>query len=86
MSNNQAAHLRDRARHLRHLADAIETTPAMRLEQLAGEDTWRGRRPLLCRNLLRRNLEQLHRAADDLRWNAYLLEQQAVACDAVPVR
>lgn len=83
MPNDQAIQLRDRAGRLRRLADAIETMPAMRLEQLAGDDTWRGRRPLLCRNLLRRNLEQLHRAAEDLRWQAYLLEQRAIACDAV---
>lgn len=58
----------------------------MHLERLAGEDTWRGPRPRLCRELLRRNLAQLHRAADDLRWHAYLLEQQAAACDALAAR
>lgn len=83
MSNTRAAHLRERARRLRHLARIIETTPAMHLEVLAGEDTWRGQRPRLCRDLLERNLAQLHRAADDLRWHAYLVEEQAIACEAL---
>jgi hypothetical protein len=86
MSNTRAAHLRERARHLRHLARTIETTPAMYLEVLAGDDTWRGHRPRLCRDLLERNLAQLHRAADDLLWNAHLIEQQAIACDILPAR
>jgi len=86
MSNTDAVHLRERARRLRQLAHLIEATPAMRLEGLAGDDTWRGARPRLCRDLLERNLAQLHRAADDLRWHAYLLDQRAVAADALPAR
>lgn len=86
MSNTNAADLRERARRLRQLACLIESTPAMRLDLLAGDDTWRGPRPRLCRDLLERNLAQLHRAADDLRWHAYLLDQRAVAADALPMR
>lgn len=78
------AQLRARARHLRHLARTIETTPAMYLDHLAGDETWRGPRPRLCRDLLERNLAQLHRAVDDLRWHAYLLERRAQAAEAAP--
>ena len=80
------AELRARAQRLRQLAVTMEATPAMRLERHAGEDTWRGSRPHLCRDLLRRNLMQLHRAAEDLRWRAYLLEQRAAAVEAIAVR
>ncbi len=82
MTTHGAAELRARAHRLRQLAVAIEATPAMRLERFAGDDTWRGPRPHLCRDLLRRNLAQLHQAADDLRWRAYVLEERAAACEA----
>ena len=74
----QATRLRERARHLRGLATAMETSPAMNLHRHAGDDTWRGRKPSLCRAILAANQHQLHAAADDLRWQAYLFEQQAL--------
>ena len=79
MPIDTAEHLRRRAGHLRRLADTIDSTPATRLEHLAGDDTWRGPRPSLCAGLLRQNLVQLHRAADELRWQAYVFERRAEA-------
>jgi hypothetical protein len=79
----QATQLRQRARHLRDLASSIEAMPAMRLDRHADDDTWRGRRPLLCRTLLATNQHQLHSAADDLRRVALRLDQQAEEFDAV---
>jgi hypothetical protein len=69
--------LRHRAAALRALATTIEQTPAASLDQSAGDDTWRGPRPLLCHNILAANLAQLHSAVDDLRSHAWNLERQA---------
>ena len=77
--------LHHRAATLRALATAIERTPATTLEHLAGDDTWRGQRPLLCHNVLLANLAQLHSAADDLRAHAWQLERQARDLEAVGV-
>ena len=79
----RATQLRQRARHLRDLADSIEAMPAMRLDRHADDDTWRGQRPLLCRTLLATNQHQLHGAADDLRRVALRLDQQAQELDAL---
>jgi hypothetical protein len=78
--------LHHRAATLRALADAIERTPATTLEHLAGDDTWRGERPLLCHNVLVANLAQLHAAADDLRAHAWQLERQARDLDAAALQ
>jgi len=78
----RAHQLRQRARHLRQLADAIEAAPVMHLDQHGGVDTWRGHRPDLCRATLASNQQQLHAAADDLRWQAYRMEQQAEELEA----
>jgi hypothetical protein len=79
----RATQLRQRAQHLRDLADSIEAMPAMRLDRHADDDTWRGRRPLLCRTLLATNQHQLHGASDDLRRVALRLDQQAQELDAL---
>ena len=73
--------LRHRAAALRALATTIEGTPAMSLEQLSGDDTWRGDRPLLCHNVLVANLAQLHASVEDLRAHAWNLDQQAHALE-----
>ncbi|MEM9516238.1 MAG: hypothetical protein AAGA42_15415 [Actinomycetota bacterium] len=78
-----ATRLRQRVDDLRRFAEQIDHTPATDVDRLAGEDAWRGRRPALCRFVLRLNLAQLHNAADDLRWQALLLEQQADELDAL---
>lgn len=80
MNANQ---LRQRARHLRDLANSIESLPVMSLEGHADDDTWRGPRPMLCRSTLGTNQRQLHAAADDLRSHAHRFEQQAAELDAI---
>lgn len=78
----RANQLRQRAQHLRELAEAIEASPVMRLDRHGDVDTWRGPRPDLCRATLVANQHQLHAAADDLRWHAYRFEQQAIELEA----
>jgi hypothetical protein len=78
-----ANHLRQRAQHLRELANSIESLAVMGLEGHAGDDTWRGPRPMLCRSTLGSNQRQLHAAADDLRFHARRFEQHAAELDAV---
>jgi hypothetical protein len=80
MNANQ---LRLRARHLRDLANSIESLAVMRLDGHADDDTWRGPRPLLCRSTLGSNQQQLHAAAEDLRWHAHRFEQHAAELDAI---
>jgi hypothetical protein len=75
--------LRERARHLRELAETIESMPVMRLEHHADDDTWRGPRASLCRSTLAVNQQQLHRAADDLRLHAYRFEHRAAELDVL---
>ncbi len=79
----RANQLRHRAEHLRHLADAIEASPVMRLDRHGDIDTWRGARPELCRATLARNQHQLHAAADDLREHAWRLDRQADELEAI---
>ena len=82
MTANQ---LRQRAQHLRDLANSIEALPVMRLEGHAADDTWHGPRPMLCRSMLGKNQQQLYAAADDLRSHAHLFEQRAAQLDAIAV-
>jgi hypothetical protein len=82
-TTDRANDLRRRARHLRRLADAIETSPVMRLDRHGDVDTWRGPWPDLCRATLARNQHQLHAAADDLREHAWRLDRQAEELDAL---
>jgi hypothetical protein len=77
-----AHQLRERARHLRELAEAIERSPVMRLDRHGDVDTWRGARPDLCRATLAANQQQLYAAADRLRWQAHLLERRAEELEA----
>jgi hypothetical protein len=77
-----ANELRERARHLRELAEAIERAPVMRLDHHADVDTWRGTRPDLCRATLSANQQQLYAAADQLRWHAHRFERRAEELDA----
>jgi hypothetical protein len=85
MMNARANQQRQRARHLRGLANTIESLTVMGLEGYADDDTWRGTRPALCRSVLASNQRQLHAAADDLRWHAHRIEQQAAELDAIGV-
>jgi hypothetical protein len=65
------------------LASAIEASPVMSLDRYGDVDTWRGPRSDLSRATLASNQQQLHAAADELRWHAYRFEQQADDLDAV---
>ena len=80
---DRANDLRRRARHLRHLAEAIEATPVMRLDRYGDVDTWCGPRPDLCRATLAHNQHQLHAAADDLREHAWRFDREAEELEAV---
>jgi hypothetical protein len=65
------------------LATAIEDSPVMRLDRYGDVDTWRGRRPDLCRATLTANQQQLYRAVEDLRTDAMRLEREANELDAI---
>jgi hypothetical protein len=65
------------------LAEAIEDAPVMRLDRYGDVDTWRGRRPDLCRATLAANQQQLHRAVDDLRTHAMQFEREASDLEAI---
>lgn len=83
MPTPRAADLRRRAAVLRAFADRIEHLPVLRLDHLAGEDTWSGPRPELCRATLASNQHQLYAAADELRWYALRFEREADQLDSV---
>ena len=81
MSQHTAQALRQHARRLRHLAIEIERSPVLSLHQHADESTWRGTHPQFCVNLLRTHQARLHHDAEDLRGQAYLLEQRAAEAE-----
>ena len=81
MSHHTAQTLRQRARRLRHLAIEIERSPVLSLHRHADETTWRGTHPQFCVNLLRAHQARLHNDAEDLRWQADLLEQRAAEAE-----
>jgi hypothetical protein len=72
------AAFRARAQALRSLANELERTPVMSLDQDAGPDTWQSPRADVCRWVLGVNQAQLRRAIEELRWNARSLESQAL--------
>jgi hypothetical protein len=82
-ATDRAIQLRQRARHLRLLAERIEALPVMQLDRFGDVDTWRGLRPDLCRVTLAANQHQLHLAADDLRAHAYGFDQRAEELEAI---
>ena len=73
----EAWRLRARADELRAVATRIEASRAMTLHDLAGEDTWSGPGPELCRRLLSGNQRQLRLAAEELRRRSAMLDQHA---------
>jgi hypothetical protein len=80
------AQLRARARSLRSLATELEQTSAMSLERDAGPATWHGPRAEACVRSLVGLQQQVHQAADDLRWLAHRLEARAAELDAARAR
>lgn len=81
MSHHTAQTLRHRARRLRHLATRIERSPILSLHEHGNDETWRGSRPLNCVNALRTHQARLHGDADDLRWQAHILDQRAAEAE-----
>jgi hypothetical protein len=73
-----ASVLRQRAASLRELAQSIERSRVMSLDEISGEQTWSSPRARLCESLLARNLCQLHQAVDDLRDTAFRMQARAV--------
>jgi hypothetical protein len=74
--------LRRRAAHLAAFAQQIERSLVMTLDDAAPTAGWSTPRAHLCDEMLRRNLHQLHRAADDLRVTAMRFRQRADELDA----
>ena len=73
---SHAPELRRRARHLTDLACRIERSLVLTLAETADWDV-SVPRIRLCDELLRCNLHQLHRAADDLRVTALRFRERA---------
>jgi hypothetical protein len=74
--------LRRRAEHLAVLAQQIERSLVMTLDEAAHAAGWSSHRARLCEEMLHRNLHQLHRAADDLRVTAMRFRLRADELDA----
>ena len=83
LAHPAASVLRHRAAELRAFAAAIEAAAVFTLDR-SGDDG-ESRRAALCRRMLARNLQQLLRAADDLRETAWRYELRAAHLDARPV-
>ena len=79
-----AAHrLRMRSAALRALADRLDDAPAATLTVVVGADTWQGPVADQLAAQGRRFRSRLIDAADDLRWQADLLDDRADSLDAV---
>lgn len=74
--------LRRRAEALGDLARSIERSLVMTLTETIDNASWDTCRGRLCDEMLRRNLHQLHRAADDLRVTAMRFRERADELDA----
>lgn len=83
MSHQEAAALRRRATNLRTLANQLEHTPSMHLDEHIGVDTWFGPRPDACRSALKRAQSSIRTAIDDLRSTAWRFDEIASELDAV---
>lgn len=77
-----APELRRRAEHLAEFARQIERSLVMSLDEAADTSEWSTNQARLCEVMLRRNLHQLHRAADDLRATAMRFRSRADELDA----
>ena len=73
----EAWRLRAGADELRALAARLEAAQAMTLHLDAGDATWRGPGPELCRRLLAGNQYQLRLAAEELRRRGGILDRRA---------
>lgn len=77
-----ATALRQSAARLAALAAAIDRSVVCALPEHADEAAWTGASGELAVAMLRRNLHQLHRAADDLRLRAHRFRVRADELDA----
>lgn len=80
--SSYAPELRRRAVDLAEFARQIERSLVMTLGDEAERSGWSSHRSRLCEEMLRRNLHQLHRAADDLRATAMRFRLRADELDA----
>lgn len=74
--------LRRRAEQLTDLSCRIEQALVTAIDASLVDVQWASPRGRLCEQLLRRNLHQLHRAADDLRVTAMRFRERADELDA----
>lgn len=82
MAQQTVRQLRWRALQLRRLADSIERSPVLTLDRHADTTVWNGPRPDFCVRELRAHQARLLHDADDLRWEAHLLEQRAAEVES----
>lgn len=68
--------LLERAHRLRRLAERLSRLAALALGDIAGEDTWRGPRPDLCRTMLEHNSRQIRRRSEELLATAREMERR----------
>jgi hypothetical protein len=83
-TTDDPAQLRDRARALRNLANALDQLPALGLVHLAGPDTWAGPQPDSVRADLVHATNQVRAAAGGLRQQASWLDSRARALEPAP--
>lgn len=86
MSHRQAAAYRQRAAHLRGLANQLIHTPSMSLHLHAGVDTWYGPRADACATELAIAQHGIREAVDDLRTQAFTFDRRADDLEAAAVR
>lgn len=77
-----AANLRSRAVGLRALAVRLDLAPLHALDRASGEITWVGPVAAAFGLALHSHRHALHEAAEELRWEAWLLERRAEAVTA----
>jgi hypothetical protein len=78
-----AAEYRRRSAELGVLAAELESSPVLRLHELAGTETWSSPGANACRSALTDDQVRLRQAAAELRQQAWWYEQQADALDAI---
>jgi len=86
MSHRQAAAYRQRATHLRTLANQIAGTPSMSLHRHADVDTWYGPRADACATELAGAQQAVREAVDDLHTQAFAFDRHADELDATAIR
>lgn len=78
-----AAALRKRAELLIGIAEAVERQRVMELPDFAVRSSWGSSHAGMCERMLRRNLHQLHRSAEELRSAAHGFRELARRKDRI---